>query len=105
MPSLNKKFKVFKKKVVGINVQGEGRASMNPYSQKVEVGFYIKIGSGGWKKIYSDSFQGRDLTSGEVVKREYTWGKTFVSCYLPIVIKNIFNTENDEFIPTLITPM
>lgn len=80
LPSLEESFELFKEEVIGVDVAGEGRLSMEPYSQKIEVGFYIKIGSYDWEKILHDSFQGKDLTNGEVIKREYNWEKTIVSC-------------------------
>ena len=80
LPSLEESFELFKEEVIGVDVAGEDRLSMEPYSQKIEVGFYIKIGSYGWEKILHDSFQGKDLTDGEVIKREYNWEKTIVSC-------------------------
>ena len=80
LPSLEESFQLFKKEVIGVDVTGEGRISIKPYSQEIEVGFYIKIGSSDWEKIFHDSFQGKDLTDGKVIPpREYNWAKTIVS--------------------------
>lgn len=89
LPSLEEKFQLFKKEVIGVNVTGEGRVSMEPYSQKIEVGFYIKIGPNDWEEIFHDIFQGKDLTNGEVIKREFNLAKTIVSCCLRTAVKPV----------------
>lgn len=91
MPSLEEKFQLFKKEVIGVNVTGEGRVSLEPYSQKIEVGFYIKIGPNDWENIIHRSYQGKDLTSGEVKKWEFNWEKTIVSCYLSTAVKPVLS--------------
>lgn len=87
--SLEEKFQLFKKEVIGVNVTGEGRVSMDPISQKIEVGFYIKIGPNDWEKILYESFQGTDLTNGQVITREFNWDKTIVSCFLLTTVKPV----------------
>lgn len=89
LPSLEEKFQLFKKEVIGVNVTGEGRVSMEPYSQKIEVGFYIKIGPNDWEEIFHDIFQGKDLTNGGVIKREFNLAKTIVSCCLRTAVKPV----------------
>lgn len=44
LQSVEESFQLFKKEVIGVDVTGEGRISMKPFSQQIEVGFYIKIG-------------------------------------------------------------
>ena len=80
LQSVEESFELFKKEVIGVDVTGEGRVSMNLFSQEITVGFYIKIGISDWEKIFHDSFQGKDLTNGEVITKEYNWDKTIVSC-------------------------
>ena len=87
--SLEEKFQLFKKEVIGVNVTGEGRVSVDTISQKIEVGFYIKIGPNDWEKIVYESFQGTDLTNGEVITREFKWDKKIVSCCLFTAMKPV----------------
>lgn len=87
--SVEHSFTVFEKKMIGINVKGEGTVWLEDGdAMEIGVSFDLTIGSITIPNIFYERYQKSQLEDGKGTRTGYEWNRGIVSCfpYNPIVI-------------------
>ena len=80
--SVDHSFTLFEKKVIGLNVRGEGMVWLEDGdNMEIGVSFGISIGGGKVRNIFHERYQRNQLEDGKDWSKEYHWGIGIVSVF------------------------
>ena len=76
-------FTLFEKKVIGLNVKGEGMVWLEDGdNMEIGVSFGISIGGGKVRNIFHERYQRNQLEDGKDLSKEYHWDMGIVSVFV-----------------------